>query len=121
MLAGLLGVRAAGFRYQLSILQAEFARTEVFDRPLSGRHLFEQVIRENLDRGRPEKVSLIFQRRITKRTPSRFRTRILTQGVIPTLHVSYKSSKIKQYSNSIRPCAQRPPSTTLATSASDEH
>ena len=32
-------------------LQAEFARTQVFDRPLSGRHLFEEVIRENLDLG----------------------------------------------------------------------
>jgi len=37
--------RAAGYRYDLSILQAEFARTQVFDRPLSGRHLFEEVIR----------------------------------------------------------------------------
>ena len=32
---------AAGFRYQLSILQAEFARTQVFDRPRCGRQLFE--------------------------------------------------------------------------------
>jgi hypothetical protein len=89
--------REAGFRYELSILQAEFARTQVFDRPLSGRHLFEEVIRENLDLGRPEKVSLIFNRRITKRTPGRFRTRVITHGVIPSLHISYKSAKIKQY------------------------
>ena len=88
--------RAAGFRYELSILQAEFARTQVFDRPLSGRHLFEEVIRENIDLGRPETVSLIFNRRINKRTPGQFRTRVITQGVIPSLHVSYKSSKIKQ-------------------------
>jgi hypothetical protein len=88
---------AAGYTFQLSILQAEFARTQVFDRPLSGRHLFEQVIRENLDLGRPEKVSLIFNRRITKRTPGSFHTRVITQGVIPSLHVSYKASKIKQY------------------------
>jgi len=89
--------RTAGFRYQLSILQAEFARTQVFDRPLSGRQLFEEVIRENLDLGRPEKVSLIFDRRVTKRTPGRFSTRVITHGVIPTLHVSYKNSRIKQY------------------------
>ena len=31
----------AGFNYKISILQAEFSRTRVFDRPLSGRHLFE--------------------------------------------------------------------------------
>src|SRR5256712_13314882 len=29
--------RAAGYRYQLSILQAEFALTQVLDRPLTGR------------------------------------------------------------------------------------
>ena len=42
-------------------------------------------------------MSLIFQRRITKRTPGRFRTRLLTEGVSPSLHVYYKHSKIKQY------------------------
>ena len=45
----------------------------------------------------PSKVSLIFDRRIVKRTPGSFHTRVVTQGVIPSLHVSYKSSKIKQY------------------------
>ncbi|MBP6735225.1 MAG: hypothetical protein KAX51_12225 [Chromatiaceae bacterium] len=88
---------AAGYTFQISILQAEFSRTQVFDRPLSGRHLFEEVIRENLDLGRPEKVSLIFNRRITKRTPGTFHTRVITHGVIPSRHVSYKASKIKQY------------------------
>jgi hypothetical protein len=88
--------RAAGYRYELSILQAEFARTQVFDRPLAGRHLFEEIIRENLDLGRPAQVSLIFARRLTKRTPGRFATRVITQGVTPSLHISYKSTKIKQ-------------------------
>ena len=32
-----------------------------------------------------------------KRTPGRFRTRVLTDGVIPSLHVDYKNSRIKQY------------------------
>ena len=88
---------AAGFNPKLSILQAEFSRTQVFDRPWSGRHLFETLIRENIDLGRPSKVSLIFNRRINKRTPGTFHTRVVTQGVIPSLHVGYKSSKIKQY------------------------
>jgi hypothetical protein len=88
---------AAGYRYQLSILQAEFALTQVLDRPQAGRLFFEQVIRENLDLGRPDHVQLIFARRITKQTPGRFRTRILTQGVIPSLYVDYKRSRIKQY------------------------
>jgi hypothetical protein len=88
---------AAGYRYALSILQAEFSLTQVLDRPLTGRLFFEQVIRENLDLGRPEQVGLIFQRRITKRTPSRFRTRVITEGVTPSLHADYKRTRIKQY------------------------
>jgi hypothetical protein len=65
----------------------------VFDRPRSGRHLFEEIIRENLDLGRPEQVSLIFERRITKRTPGRFRTRVITQGVIPSPHISFAANR----------------------------
>ena len=89
--------RAAGYRYDVSTLQAEFSLTQVLDRPLSGRIFFEQVIRENLDLGRPDKVQLIFARRISKRTPGKFRTRVLTDGVTPSLHVDYKSTGIKQY------------------------
>ena len=87
---------AGGDNVQLSILPAECSRTQGFDRPRSGRHLLEAVIREHLDLGRPEKVSLIFNRRITQRTPGTFHTRIITQEVMPSLHVSDKSSKIKQ-------------------------
>jgi hypothetical protein len=89
--------RAAGYRYQLSILQAEFSLTQVLDRPVTGRQFFEDVIRENLDIGRPSNVQLIFDRRVTRRTPGRFRTRVITNGVIPSLHVDYKHSQIKQY------------------------
>ncbi len=91
------GDRAAGYRYNLSILQAEFALTQVLDRPLTGRIFFEQVIRENLDIGRPGQVQLIFDRRVSRRTPGRFRTRVITEGVTPSLHVDYKRSRIKQY------------------------
>jgi hypothetical protein len=59
--------------------------------------LFEDVIRENLDLGRPDQVQLIFGRRINKRTPGCFRTRIITQDVTPSLFVDYKSNRIKQY------------------------
>lgn len=89
--------REAGYRYDLFILQAEFALTQILDRPLSGRIFFEEIIRENLDLGRPDQVQLIFNRRITRRTPGVFRTRVITEGVIPSLHVDYKSSRIKQY------------------------
>lgn len=89
--------RAAGYRYDISILQAEFALTQVFDRPLAGRVFFEEVIRQNLDLGRPSQVALIFDRRLTRRTPGRFRTRVITEGVVPSLHIDYKHSRCKQY------------------------
>jgi len=89
--------RDAGYDYDISILQAEFSLTQVLDRPLTGRLFFEAAIRENLDLGRLGQVQLIFERRITKATPSRFRTRVITEGVTPALHVDYKRSRIKQY------------------------
>src|SRR5215212_1192545 len=91
----------AGYRYELSILQAEFSLTQMLDRPVSGRIFFEQVLHDNLDIGRPDQVSLVFDRRIIGKgrsaTPGRFRTRVITDGVIPSLHVDYKNTKIKQY------------------------
>ena len=89
--------RAAGDRCDLSILRIESARTQLFDRPVFERQFFWQVIRENLDLGRSDQVSLIFGRRVTRRTRGTFRTRVITGGVLPSLHVSDKSSKIKQY------------------------
>jgi hypothetical protein len=88
---------AAGYRYQLSILQAEFSLTQVLDQPVTGRIFFEEVIRENLDIGRPSQVSLVFARKVSRRTPGQFRTRIITDGVVPSLHVDYKKTRIKQY------------------------
>lgn len=89
--------RKAGYRYDLSILQAEFSLTMVLDRPMTGRVFFEEVIRENLDIGRPDHVQLIFDRRVNRKTPGRFRTRVISDGVIPSLHVDYKKSRIKEY------------------------
>ena len=92
---------AAGYPYELSILQAEFSLTQVLDAPVAGRIFFEQVIRDNLDIGRPDQVALVFARRIRngrkRPTPGRFRTRVITDGVVPSLHIDYKHSRIKQY------------------------
>ena len=92
---------AAGYRYELSILQAEFSLTQMLDKPVAGRMFFEQVIRDNLDIGRPDQVALVFNRRLIRRgphrTPGPFRTRVITEGVTPSLHVDYKHTRIKQY------------------------
>src|SRR5919206_2273685 len=93
--------REAGYRYDISIWQAEFSLTQVLDRPVTGRVFFEHVIRDNHAAGRPDQISLIFDRRIHRgrkqRTPGRFRTRVITDGVTPSLHIDYKHTAIKQY------------------------
>jgi hypothetical protein len=87
----------AGYQYRLSIWQVEFSRTQVFDDPVRGRQWFEAVIRDNLDVGRPDRIQLIFERRVTQRTPGLFRTQVVTEGVNPSLHAYYKKTHVKQY------------------------
>jgi hypothetical protein len=89
--------RQSGYDYQLSIWQMEVSLTQIFDRPVRGREFFEEVIKDNLDLGRPDRVQLIFERRITKQTPGRFRTRVIQNGVNPSLHIEYKQFDLKQY------------------------
>jgi hypothetical protein len=93
--------QAAGYCYDLSVLQAEFSLTQVLDRPVSGRIFFDQLIRDNLAIGRPDLVGLIFDRRIVRRgkhpTPGVFRTRVITDDVTPSLHIDYQTTSMKQY------------------------
>jgi len=65
--------------------------------PEQGRALIENIIRDNLDLGRPDRVSLIFERRVTKRTPSEFHTRVIQHGVLPCIRIRYKHSVLKIY------------------------
>jgi hypothetical protein len=41
----------------LSIWHAEVSLTKIFDRPLRGREFFEEIIRDNMDLGRPDRGS----------------------------------------------------------------
>lgn len=56
-----------------------------------------QTIRGNLDISRPDQISLVFNRQVRRNTPGRFRTRVITDTVTPSLHVDYKHCRIKQY------------------------
>ena len=89
--------QAAGYRHHLSLWQMEVSRTQVFADPEQGWALVESLIRDNLDLGRPDRVSLIFERKVTKRTPGEFHTRVLREGVQPTVRIHYKHSALKQY------------------------
>jgi hypothetical protein len=87
----------AGYVHELAFRQFEVADTLVFDRPAAGRAFFEGLIRDHLDVGRPDCVSLTFGRRVTSRTPGAFRTKVVTQGVDPQISCYYRASRIKQY------------------------
>ena len=82
----------------------EVSLTQIFDRPVRGREFFEEIIRDNLDLGRPDRVQLIFDRVVTKKTPGEFRTRVIQEGVHPSLHIQYKNFDLKQYFKEGRGC-----------------
>ena len=91
----------AGYCYELSVLQAEFSLTQIPGAPVAGRIFFGQVLRDNPGIGRPDQISLVFGRRIITRgrhrTPGKFRTRVITDGVTPSLNAGCKNARIKQY------------------------
>ncbi len=94
------GDRAAGYDHKLSLWQLEVSLTQVFDQPVQGRLFFDGLIHDNLDLGRPDRVSVLFPNRHTKRTAppwGGYRTRVITSGVDPSIHVSYRRSDLKQY------------------------
>jgi hypothetical protein len=93
--------RRAGFDWAFSIAQLEVSDTAVFDQPRRARAWFEAAIGCHLDLGRPERVSLVVNRRVTNRgkhkTPGRFATEVISRDVAPQLQIHYKSSKAKAY------------------------
>lgn len=91
---------AAGYGHKLSIWEIELSLTQVFERPVQGRLFFEQVIRDNFDLGRPDRVALLFPTGVRTNTPppkKGYRTRVITEDVQPSLHVEHKRSHVKQY------------------------
>jgi hypothetical protein len=91
--------REHGYWWELSMRQIEVSRTMVFDQPRTGRAFFETLVADNLDLSRPEKVELIFGRRIpkTSKTTGVFATRVVARGVDVTIDARYKHARVKQY------------------------
>jgi hypothetical protein len=93
--------RRAGFDWAFSIAQLEVSDTAVFNAPRRARAWFEAAIGEHLDLGRPERVSLVVNRKVINRgknkTPGRFATEVITRDVAPQLQIHYKSAKAKAY------------------------
>ena len=63
------------YGYRLSIRQLELSDTRVFDRPAAGRAWFEQTLRDQLDLGHPDRVQIVFGRKVSRATPVSFRPR----------------------------------------------
>jgi hypothetical protein len=89
--------RAAGYWWELSMRQIEVSRTLVLDAPRHARAFFEALVQDNLGIGRPDEVSLIFDRQVRSTTQTGFATRVVTRGVDVTVNCFYKHSRIKQY------------------------
>jgi len=91
----------ADYCWQLSVKQIEFSTTMALDRPVTGRIFSGQLIRDNLDIGRPDKVSIVFGQTIRQRgkfrTPGTFRTQVITTGTCPYLYLFYKKTHDGQY------------------------
>lgn len=89
--------RAAGYFWELSMRQVEVSRTIVFDDPRRARGFFESLVADNVDIGRPERVALVFARRLGRRTKHPYRTRLFSPGTEVSVDFSYKHSRVKQY------------------------
>jgi hypothetical protein len=83
--------RRHGFNWAFSVAQLEISDTAVFDQPRRARAWFEAAITGHLDLGRPERVSLVVNRRVINRgknkTPGRFATEVITHDVAPQLQI----------------------------------
>jgi len=89
--------RKAGYPTALGIAGGVFPHSDLGS-PAAWREFFEEIIRENID-WPTRNVQLIFARKMRKIDCGRrpMQTRIVTEGVIPSLHVYYKNTHLNQY------------------------
>lgn len=90
--------RQQGFGYRLFVSQVEYCTNLIFDRRAALDRLSERLLDLNRTIGAPDKVAVIFGRRITKQTDAGLKTQISDHGLgQPVIRSDYKSSSIKQY------------------------
>ena len=90
--------RHQGFGYRLFVSQVEYGTNLVFERRAALDRLHERLLDLNRSIGHPDKIALIFGRRITKHTDAGLKTQILDHDLgQPVIRSEYKSSSIKQY------------------------
>jgi hypothetical protein len=90
--------RHQGFGYRLFVSQVEYCTNLVFNDRAALDRLHERLLDRNRSLGHPDKIALIFGRRITQRTDAGLKTPILDHDLgQPVIRSEYKSSSIKQY------------------------
>jgi hypothetical protein len=90
--------RQQGFGYRLFVSQVEYCTNLIFDRRAALDRLSERLLDLNRTIGAPDKIAVIFGRRVTKRTDAGLKTQISDHGLgQPVIRSDYKSSSIKQY------------------------
>jgi hypothetical protein len=89
--------RGRGYGHALALRQLEISDTRTFDRPAAGRAWFEQTLPDQLTLGRPDQAAVIFGRRVSRRTPGRFHTKVFHRGTEAAIQIHYRASKVKQY------------------------
>ena len=89
--------RASGYWWELSMRQVEVSRTLVLDDPRRARSFFESLVADNVEIGRPDKVAMVFARKVRKDTKEPFRGRIFSPGTEVQVDFAYKHSRVKQY------------------------
>lgn len=87
-----------GFGYRLFVSQVEYCTNLIFDRRAALDRLSERLLDLNRTIGAPDKIAVIFGRRVTRQTNAGLKTQISDHGLgQPVIRSDYKSSSIKQY------------------------
>jgi len=90
--------RRQGFGYRLFVSQVEYCTNLIFEGRAGLERLHERLLDLNRTIGCPDKVAIIFGRRISKRTDAGLKTQILDHDLgNPVIRSEYKSSSLKQY------------------------
>jgi len=90
--------RREGFAHRLYMSQVEYSTNVVFHRRASLDHLMERLLDLNRTIGRPDALSVIFGKRITRPTVAGLKTQITEkQFANPAIRSHYKQGSIKQY------------------------
>ena len=89
--------RHQGFGYRLFVSQVEYCTNLIFESRAALDRLHDRLLDLNRSIGHPEKIAMIFGRRITKQTDAGLKTQILDHDLgQPVIRSEYKSSSVKQ-------------------------